>query len=452
MPAPGSVAVALLAATFAAGQPLAAIAQTTSETRHRLDDTQRQLSERRETEKDLAADVGRIEADRRQLNQSLVELAQAIQQGETRLTAIEGRLGGLEDQERFVRGSLAERHGSISRLLGAMQRMGRNPPPVVITRREDALAMVRSAMVLAAAFPQIRQQALTLATELQDLGRIIGETRNEGERLRAETQRLADQRIRLASLLEEKRQSLADRQQALDRVRRETADIARSVTDLSDLIARLDKVVTPRPEADAQSQGQGPAVSAAEKPAPEPERQVALASPAATAPPRIAPTPDVTLAPANRSLASFNPGRIKPAIPFGQTKGRLPLPASGKRIISFGDKAQTNRSNGIVIETRAAAQVTAPADGWIAFAGVFRSYGQILIINADDGYHILLAGLSRIDVQLGQFVLAGEPVGVMSGTQRDSNGGQTPAAPVLYVEFRKDGRAIDPDPWWANGT
>ena len=62
---------------------------------------------------------------------------------------------------------------------------------------------------------------------------------------------------------------------------------------------------------------------------------------------------------------------------------------------------------------------------------------------------MLLAGLSQIDVQLGQFVLAGEPVGLMSGAPRGAKGTPPANAPVLYVELRKDGRSIDPDPWWA---
>jgi septal ring factor EnvC (AmiA/AmiB activator) len=439
-------------------------AQSKADARRRLEETERQLRERREAEQGLAADVGRIEADRRKLNQGLVEMAQQIQASEGRLTGIEGRLGALEAQEKFLRGSLAERHGSIARLLGVMQRMGRNPPPVMITRREDALVMVRSAMMLAAAFPQMRQQAMQLAGELDELGRVIGQTKTEGERLRTETERLNEQRTRLAGLLEEKRQSLAERQEALDRVRREAAEIVKSVTDLNELIARLDRIVSEQAGPDVKAP---PAAAPAPAPAPPttgPAPSAEALAQAPKAPPAapqkqaaLAPPPPaaVVLAPAGRHTASLNPARIKPAVPFAQTKGRLPLPANGKRILSFGDKAQASRSNGVVIETRPGAQVTSPADGWIVFAGIFRSYGQILIINAGDGYHILMAGLSQVDVQLGQFVLAGEPVGVMSGgAQRDakgkaSAGAQTASAPVLYVEFRKDNRAIDPEPWWA---
>ena len=145
------------------------------------------------------------------------------------------------------------------------------------------------------------------------------------------------------------------------------------------------------------------------------------------------------------------------------------MPASGKRVVGFGERTEVGAtSKGIVIETRTGAQITSPSDGWVVYAGEFRSYGQLLIINGGDGYHIVLAGLTRIDAVLGQFILAGEPVGAMgaggtgaSGLGAEGraatrasaapprNGKAQDAPPVLYVEFRKNGRPFDPGPWWA---
>ncbi|MGE0697774.1 MAG: murein hydrolase activator EnvC [Hyphomicrobiaceae bacterium] len=438
------LAGAVLAIAMDVRQPLA---QSAGEARQRLEKVQEALREKQAREKGLVADVGQLQAERERLNGDLIETAARIQKGEAGLTAIEGRLGELEAQERLLRGSLSERHGSIARLLGAMQRMGRDPPPVMITRREDALVMVRSAMMLASAFPQLKSQALDLAGQLADLTRIMDENRSEGERLKAETQRMTEARIQMASLIEQKRQSLAERQGELDRVRREAAEIARSVTDLNELIERIDRVVareTAGPHA-------APAPPAAVAAAPEPPASVAR-PPAASEQPLSPPAPPdaVVLAPKGTRLTALNPGRIKPAMPFAEARGRLPMPVAGKRIIGFGAKAHTSRSSGIVIETRPGAQVVSPLDGWIVFAGVFRSYGQILIINGGDGYHMLLAGLSQIDVQLGQFVLAGEPVGLMSGASPGAKAKPPANAPVLYIELRKDGHSIDPDPWWAS--
>jgi murein hydrolase activator len=336
-----------------------------------------------------------------------------------------------------LRAKLEQRQGSISALLAAMQRMGRNPPPVMVTRREDALSMVRSAMLLAAAFPELRGQAVSLSEQLSDLVRVMASIRTEGDKLRAETTRLSDARTRLAGLQEVKRQSLAERQDELAHVREAAAEISRSVSDLSELISKLDNEV-------AERTGLG-----------RYEKEVAALPEAAV--PQVDSSgeqrPAVVLAPAGDRAAMMTPGRIKPAMPFAEAKGLLPLPAQGRRVLAFGDKTQFgSQSKGVVIETRQGAQVVSPSDGWIVHAGEFRSYGQLLIINAGGGYHILLAGLSQIDAQLGQFVLAGEPVGVMSTAAKSSQAKAQENAPVLYIEFRKDKRPIDPDPWWVDAS
>ena len=157
--------------------PLAAqpsTAPSSNDAQRRLDATRQQLDERKRQEKGIAAEIGQLRSESAELNKNLVDTARLIQRGEAQLTEIEARMGELEAQEKLLRGSLSQRHDSIARLLAAMQRMGRNPPPVMITRREDALQMVRSAMVLATAFPELREQALALAGKLSELAREIG--------------------------------------------------------------------------------------------------------------------------------------------------------------------------------------------------------------------------------------------------------------------------------------
>ena len=392
--------------------------------RGRLETTQRRS-------KEIQADVDKLAAERERINSRLVETGKLIQQSEAQLGLIESRLGDLEAQEKQVRGTLEERHGSISALLAAMQRMGRNPPPVMVTQREDALSMVRSAMLLAAAFPELRGEAVALSERLNALVGIMTSIRSEGEKLRAETARLNDARVRLAGLQETKRQSLAERQTELAQVRQAAADISKSVSDLGDLIQKLDKEVAERTGLGTYEQ---------EMAAREQEKQRAAASKQITERKSSA-----ELAPSSDRVAMLTPGRIKPAMPFTEAKGQLSLPAHGRRVLTFGEKTQYgSQSRGLVIETRYGGQVVSPCDGWIVYAGEFRSYGQLLIINAGGGYHILLAGLSQIDVQLGQFVLTGEPVGVMSAAAKSSLPKAQESGPVLYIEFRKDQRPIDP--------
>jgi hypothetical protein len=148
--------------------------------------------EKAEADRYLAAS-----AECQKIQARLVEVGRLIQQSEAQLNLIDSRLGELEVQENLLRQKLEARHGSISELLAVMQRMGRNPPPVLGTPREDALPEVRNAMLLASAFPQLRGEAAAIADQLSDLLRVKDGIRIEGERLRAETPRLAQARTRL---------------------------------------------------------------------------------------------------------------------------------------------------------------------------------------------------------------------------------------------------------------
>ena len=460
-------------ALAAASVPASAQApETPQEAQRALDQRRNELNAAESKAKALQSDVADLDVERERLNARLVETAALIQKSEAQLTGIEGRMSELEAQEKIVRGSLGQRNGQIATLLGALQRMGRNPPPVLITRREDALKMVRSAMLLSSAFPDLKNQALTLSGRLEDLVRVMSDIRSEGERLQAETDRLNEARTRLASLMEAKKLTIADRQSELVAMRTASAEISKNVTDLSELISKLDRAVTEKTglgayqnELKTAAAGQAPViitpppaktpppavvpaapVATDTQPAtPETETKVAALTPPPA--PRLKP-PIIELAPA-AAMMPGNAGRIKPEIPFALAKAKLPMPAQGRRALAFGEKTQFGgQSKGTVIETRNGAQVTAPCDGWVVYAGEFRSYGQLLIINAGDGYHVLLAGMSQIDVQPGQFVLTAEPVGTMSGGAKNSPVATQSNAPVLYVEFRKDGHPIDPDPWW----
>lgn len=460
-------AVSLPALTAAWGDP----PKSAKEAARELERRQNELDANKARDEELQQDLTSLADERRQINERLVETAALVQRSEAQMTAIEQRLAGYERQEKEIRVSLAREHAKIASLLAALQRMGRNPPPVIITEREDALEMVRSAMLIARAFPEMRTEALALSARLKDLVEIMTAIRREGDALRAETERLNSTQILLASLLETKKQSLADRQQELATLRDNTAKISQNVASLSELIDKLgqkvaetspeappaeppaDSIVAVLPPQPASDEAASDAVPGSAPPRGE---EVALLTPEATpAPP---PSSVVEMTPEDGSLVQGKPDRIEPAIAFQNAKGRLPLPAMGRRVLGFNEKTQYGgTSQGLVIETRFGARVTSPCDGWVVYAGEFRSYGQLLIINAGGGYHVLLAGLSHMDVGPGQFVLAAEPIGTMNSAPRtaqltagSADVDQPPqaSAPVLYIEFRKEGQPIDSGPWW----
>jgi murein hydrolase activator len=407
------------------------------EAKQRLDRTEQDLKSNRAKEQGLTQDLAALAEERARLNSELIEAGKRVQASEAKLSETEAKLAELTDQVNVIRSSITERKEAIVKMLSAMQRIGRTPPPALVTRRDDALAVVRSAMLLADVFPELKYQADNLSRELEGLVTLENGIRDQRDAEKGEAEKLGAEQARLDRLLEEKKRATAQGEAELAQIKQATVDQAQAVTDLNELVDRLDAQIAKVEIA------QYDAEIAAERALRAREQQQALATPANES--------VVEIKPGSTKVAFASPDRLKPALPFEAAKGSLRLPAQGKRIKGFGDADATGGTlKGISLQTRPEARITAPADGWVVYAGEFRSYGQLLIINAGGGYHVLLAGLTRIDVSLGQFVLAGEPIAVMGNSATPSQGDSS--RPVLYVEFRKDGRPIDPDPWWAEAS
>jgi len=367
----------------------------------------------------ITREIKALDRDRETLNAKIISTSDTIKGLETELTDTERRLMSLGENEDAVRLSLIARRDVLAEVLAALQRIGKRPPPALAVRPSDALSAVRSAILLNAVMPELRVETEALAADLEELKRLKSVIAEEKNRLRGDAMRLAEEKSRLELLLSAKRQEHQKSVEVLEEEKRRAALLAEQAGSLQELIANL--------EAEIDS-----AREAAEK-----SRQAALSAKRN----------------ASRTFDPFaDPGRLAPAIAFDEAKGRLPQPVAGTVLKGFGEEDEFGgTTEGQSIATRPGSNVTSPADGWVVYSGPFRSFGQLLILNTGDGYHVLLAGLDRIDAELGQFVLTGEPVGVMGATQwaSASTFGLGSTQPILYVEFRKDGRAIDPTPWWA---
>lgn len=379
-----------------------------------LEELREQQNRSAEKEAAIRREIERLGADRRKLNQDLIDTAARLRDLEAKVAATEQRLNPLDAKEAGIRHSLDSRRAVIGQVLAALQRMGRSPPPALITSPEDALQSVRSAMILGAILPEMQDEVRALASDLTELFNVRRQIATERDRLKAEVATLGDERARMAALIEERQKQEMERRGALEAERQRAAELAQKADNLKDLIANLEKGLdrATREAREASRRGSQPALA-----------------------------------------ALHDPGRLAPAVDFASLRGHVPIPVNGVKLREFGaPDGLGGAERGVSIATRAGAQVTAPADGWVVYAGPFRSYGQLLILNAGGGYHILLAGMERISVDLGQFVLAGEPVAVMGDSSQIAAILATGSSqPVLYVEFRKDGNPVDPGPWWAAG-
>ena len=362
----------------------------------------------------LAREIRAIERDRQALNADLLRTAQRVMRLEEQLAATEDRLRRLGENEDKVRASLVERQDVLAEVLSALQRIGRHPPPALAVRPEDALSAVRGALLLNAVMPDLNLEAQALASDLAALRQLKVSSAAERDRLVEDARRLTEERTRVELLVASKRRERETSEAQLSDEQSRSEELARQAGTLKELIATLESEIESARRAAEEAR---------------------------------------TARPGGEGIAGRNdPGRLAPAMPFVETKGTLAMPVTGAVMRDFGvDDGFGGLTQGRSIATRAGAQVVSPADGWVVYAGPFRSYGQVLILNVGDGYHILLAGMDRTSVGQGQFVLAGEPVATMGETRVASAATLDLSAPqpVLYVEFRKDGVSIDPTAWWA---
>jgi murein hydrolase activator len=426
-PAHHRLATLPVAVILSLGLSLAARAEDKSLTLDALKLRDQQLEQLRseqrkssDSERKLRQEIESIGDDRRKLNQSLIDTAARVRQVEAQIVEAEGRLNPLLDRESSLRKSLESRRAVIAEVLAALQRIGRRAPPALLIQPEDALQAVRTAVMFDALLPEMRAEAQALSKDLNDLVRLRKDIAGQREQLSNDLTELSENRQRMSLLIDQRQKQQSDAQSALESERQHAAQLGHQADSLKDLIAKLEQNL------DSAT------------------RNTRVAERAAQEGKQLGDTrPDL---PALR-----DPGRLSPAVAFAAAHGALPMPVNGIKIRDFGaSDGAGGTEKGISIATRPGAQVTAPCDGWVVYAAPYRSYGKLLILNAGGGYHVLLAGMDRISVDLGQFVLTGEPVAVMgSGPQLNSATQTGSNQPVLYIEFRKDGTPVDPTPWWA---
>lgn len=370
----------------------------------------------------LKREIEDMKGDRARQSAELIAAAQRVKAAEADIAAMEARLGDLIVAELEVRGRLDGAAGTISGVLAALERISRNPPPALIVDPGDALGSARSAILISAIVPQLQQKADELMGDLTRLSDIKAAALEEEARLRANFAILEEEQLRIATLIAARKASEDRASAELIAEEEAAAALAARATDLKQLIDEL------------QKRAQAVAVAA---------EATAAANAGGTAPKLDSETIRLALA---------NTERAEPAVPFAQARGYLTLPSSGVHVIEYGaSDGFGGISEGLSIVTRAEATVVAPADGWVLYRGDYLNYGQIVILNAGQDYTILLAGLAKVTVDIGQFVLMGEPVGTMGsrtiGQTVTTSAGA--ARPTLYIEMRRNNEPVDPTGWWA---
>ncbi len=467
-----SMVVATTAAIVISNHPAAA--QSADQTNPNLNEIQRDLERSKADTEDLARKSEEVRIELRLLKGRMINVARKTLDLESELSAIEETLVSLLEEEGAKSAALQRQRQKLGRTLGALQRIALLPPEALVAAPGSPVDAVRSATLLRVAVPALEQEADRLKKDLDELEHLRVRIERERVDVSAASDLLSNERKTLTALIDQKRrlQSQTTEQQAVSE--RKMARLAREAEDLRDLLRKIEREAAEQErlarEAEQRDQERRLALQREQKRqleleqakreaeareqqrlAENAQRQGELESRLLADPPVIAQTPETppsdqqqVASAGTRPAVSGNlskPANIR-AFP-SVARNELLMPAHGRLLRRYGQQGKNGSpaSKGITIATREGAQVIAPFDGKVVYAGEFRGYGLILIIEHGKRYHTLLAGVERVDAVVGQWILAGEPIGVMTddGVRK----------PELYLELRRNGQAINPLPWLA---
>lgn len=407
----------------------------------RLKKIERQLETSRQLHGTMSRKAEAAAKEIRAMKLLLVRVAVATQSQESEVTRLEMRIEDLTRRISEATASLRQRRRQMTGVLAALQRLARHPPVALAAMPGRPVDTVRSAIVMRSALPALESRSRTLSKQLAALSRMRSELKNKRAELNVAAVTLERKRDKVARLILAKvsleRKARAESKAARGRVTELTAE----ARDLKELLEKLEaesraavrrrkiaerkaaeqRTIAER-KAEAERLAAAQRLAAAERRAEERRRaELLLKMP--------------------RRMALTEPKDSGARIP--RRASRIPLgalPARGRIVRRFGDRNLLGgKSKGVRIQTRHAAQVTAPRGGDVVFAGPFRGYGKILIIRHNDGHLALLSGLGRVDAEVGDRLLAGEPIGVMDAASQ--------AKPTLYFELRRKGLPVNPMPW-----
>jgi septal ring factor EnvC (AmiA/AmiB activator) len=329
-----------------------------------------------------------LSAEAASLRKKLIATAARIESLERETITLGAEIERLQKQDAELTAGFKRDRISVTKLLAILETLQHDMPPALAVRPDDALAAARGAMLVGSSLPPLYAEATRLARRINELKM----TRAALVKRRAEASQTAQQltsaRAELETLTTQKEAAAEQAGGEYDVLRTKLAAIAAKAADFQALVSRV---------AALRRGGAG--------------------------------DDGITV------VTASNTGSLGPL-----TKGSLLPPVVGTIASAKALSEESDRNPGLTYLTRGQAQVIAPTDGRILFAGPYHKSGQVLILEITTGYDLVLAGLGRVTVRPNDEVLAGEPVGSMPA----ESGSRTEQ---LYFELRENGHGLDPRPW-----
>jgi septal ring factor EnvC (AmiA/AmiB activator) len=365
-------------------------------------DIQADLAQARRDSAEARARAAKLEAEAAQAVEAAdrtareaAAVAARIQQAQADIEGDKARLGLIDKQRGALRARLAEKQRPLVRLTASLQRLSRRPPILSLLRAGSVRDTMHARAVLATILPEVEKRTASLRAELERGRALQEQTRLALAQLKRSQVELGKRRLALGAL--ETRQRLASRATGgvADREAERALALAERSRDLDALSQTVSEAGSLRSE--------------------------------------LAALPGPILRPTRPDMAQVDTAATASATPPAGLPAYV-LPASGKLVAGFGELPRgLPRSRGIVLAVGQGAQAVAPAPGRVAFAGPYRGYGMIVIIEHDGGWTSLITGLAQLDTRIGEKLVMGSPLGI-AGAGR----------PLLTLELRRGNEAVNP--------
>lgn len=354
------------------------------------------LASEREAKRLKETELKALEGELTQTSERLVDVAAKVQSGEKSLAAVTARIEEIEAERDTLLQGLDERKISLSRLAVALERMRRMPPEAMIANPDKPLKTAQSAMLLREILPSLNKQAEQLRADIERLDVLSKDLQEQKSKAEKENVALAGQQDELNKLIGERKALYEATSEDIKAQERKIAHISAQSRTLTDLVFKLRE----QKEADKR----------------EAERLAVL----------------------EQSKAAGVKKKERKKVDSLPRAGSGRLPVSGVVVTAFEEPDRFGAPlQGIEIEAREGAVIVAPMGGQVRFAGHFKNYGNMVILEHEKGWHSLIAGLEKIDTVVGQNVGAGEPLGVLRK-------GGSEGKPRVYFELRENGKAVNP--------
>ncbi|MCI7486819.1 MAG: peptidoglycan DD-metalloendopeptidase family protein [Alphaproteobacteria bacterium] len=358
--------------------------------------------------------ANKLKEELKNVNQKMIAAAKKIQNGEDELRKKQEELEVLQKHLNESEEKFNSENDMLIETLAALQNLALRPSEAVLVQPLSPVEVMRSSILLRGSVHALESRASSIRQSIEDISNQKKQIASRLQDLEKDNKILAQQQEDMKKLSQQKSTMYSQISSKSEEAKKKADMLASQAHNLRDLLEKLEKQ-----KEIARRQMAEKARLAREQAADKMRKE-------------------------NHGLEVSYEAENSVTVPetpvtgFSKAKGRLSRPARGPLVTAFHSELSKGVvSNGIDIKTAAKAQVIAPFDGTVIYAGPFKNFANLVIIDHGEGYTSLLSGLGETDTEVGQSLLAGEPVGTMPA---DTNS-------KLHMEIRKNNHPVDPNEW-----